>query len=96
MLLTVVCLFFGGVSCPAVAQVRHGSVGVVYFAKDAISIAADSRESFVNPTIPPEDTGCKVAAFRDQVVFVSSACNQLFRLCSRASMEQYSRSPSCA
>jgi hypothetical protein len=33
-------------SYPAFAQIRHGSVGVVYFSDDRIAMAADSRGTF--------------------------------------------------
>jgi hypothetical protein len=55
---------------PATAQIEHGSVGVVYFTKYEISVAADSRGTVKDNSIPPDDTVCKIAALGGNVIFV--------------------------
>lgn len=70
-------------SLAAFAQVSKGSVGVILFSQNQITMAADSREipvlggprrvgsfSLVGP-ITPNDRRCKITALDDQLVFVS-------------------------
>ena len=63
----VFCLVY-----PASSQVEHGTVGVVHFTKEHISVAADSRGIFKGSGLPPDDTICKIAALGGNVVFVSA------------------------
>lgn len=62
----IFCLIY-----PATAQIQHGTVGVVYFTQDKISVAADSR-GIIDQNTPPDDTVCKLAAFGGDVIFVSA------------------------
>lgn len=61
-------------SHPAVSQVQHGSVGVVYYTKNKIVVAADSRVSSSGggAIVPSNDNECKVVALDGDVVFVST------------------------
>jgi hypothetical protein len=72
---TLAALLFGfasGACCaPAVAQVKHGTVNVIYFSDEKIAMAADSREAFTAGA-PPDDRGCKVAALRGNTIFTVS------------------------
>jgi hypothetical protein len=52
----------------AYAQSGHGTIVVLDFAKDKMSIAADSRITFDNR--PPDDSFCKIEVFRHRIVFV--------------------------
>lgn len=63
-------VFLATSSSPTLAQLQHGTVAVVYFTKDKIIMAADSRELVRN--VPQDDTACKVVAPRGEMVFVSS------------------------
>jgi hypothetical protein len=60
---------------PAVAQIQlgsiqHGSVGIVHLTKNEISMAADSRG--VGGPAKISDVMCKVAAFGDDLIFVTT------------------------
>lgn len=55
---------------PTHAQIQYGTIGVVYFTKDKVVVAADSRGLVGNT--PPDDTVCKIATPHGQIVFVSS------------------------
>jgi hypothetical protein len=58
---------------PAKSQVQHGSVGVVYFTKDKIVMAADSRQTRSGAAgVSPTDDGCKVTALDGNIIFVST------------------------
>jgi len=59
----------GVVIIPALSQIEHGSVGVVYFTDKKIVMAADSR---VTRGSIQSDDECKVSAFDRQVIFVST------------------------
>ncbi len=59
------------VSSPTLAQINHGTVGVIYFTKDKIIIAADSRSIAIG-NAPPSDSVCKIAAPHGKIVFVSA------------------------
>ena len=54
------------------AQVHYGTVGVVHFTQDKMSVAADSRGHLAGPGRPPDDTVCKIAALGGNVLFVSA------------------------
>jgi hypothetical protein len=55
---------------PALAQVKHGSIGVTYFSQDKIVMAADSRGTVtVGNKQTPNDHECKVGAFGRDAVF---------------------------
>ncbi len=54
---------------PALSQVQHGSIGVVYFTPDKIVMAADSRAMM--GTVPRDDV-CKIAALGGDVAFVTT------------------------
>jgi hypothetical protein len=56
-------------SSPALAQIQHGTVVVLYYprSQDKIIIAADSRALSNNPW--PDDTVCKIAAPHGKLVF---------------------------
>jgi hypothetical protein len=56
----------------ALAQVQHGTVGVVYFSQDKIIVAADSRNLFNRAGIPPNDSACKIAALNNQIIFMAA------------------------
>src|SRR4029077_17580065 len=58
------------ISSPALAQIQHGTVAVIYYSKDKIIMAADSRA--LNENAPPSDSECKVAALYGKIIFVSS------------------------
>lgn len=56
----------------AFAQVQpHGTIVVTYFSDDQIAMAADSRGSFNNYFLPPNDKQCKLAALGEQIIFAS-------------------------
>jgi hypothetical protein len=65
-------IFLAVASSPTLAQIQHGTIGVVYYTKDKIIVAADSRvlPSFVNAS--PDDNECKVTTPYGKLVFVSS------------------------
>ncbi len=70
---TTICLLVS--AYPAISQVQHGSVGVVHFTKDEISVAADSRGIQKGRPGHPDienNSVCKVAAFGDDLVFVTA------------------------
>lgn len=54
----------------ATAQVRKGSIGIIYYSTDKIIIAADSKGSLVNQ--PPVYTECKVSALGQHIIFFSA------------------------
>jgi hypothetical protein len=57
----------------ATSQPVHGTIGVVYYTRDKIVVAAESRlVGGVGSTIAPTDDACKVAAVNGELVFVSS------------------------
>jgi hypothetical protein len=60
------------INLSAYAQIQHGSVGVIYYTKDKIIVAADSRGLVLNGNTPPDDTECKIAAPDGKMVFVST------------------------
>jgi hypothetical protein len=62
--------FFAITSSSTLAQLQHGTVGVVYFTKDKVIVAADSRVLVRGRS--PADTACKIATPRGQMVFVSA------------------------
>jgi hypothetical protein len=71
-------IFIAMVSCfiyPAAAQIQHGSVGVIYFTKEKIAVAADSRGIMTRrdgTVAPPDDSICKIAAVGGDVIFIST------------------------
>ena len=60
-----------GLLLSAFPQVRDGSVGVVYYSDDKLVMAADSRGTTTDGIVPT-NTECKVAAFNNKLVFVST------------------------
>jgi hypothetical protein len=54
---------------PAIAQIQHGSIGVVYFTDEKIVMAADSRA--IEGGLKFNDE-CKVAALGSQIVMVNT------------------------
>jgi hypothetical protein len=64
----------------AVAEVNHGTVGVIYYTQDKIIMAADSRALFSGSTTPPDDTQCKVAAPYGEFLFVSAGLGGSVRI----------------
>lgn len=56
------------VSYPAYSQISSGTIVVFAVTQDEAVIAADSRAKFVRGS-PPDDTYCKIAAFRNHVIF---------------------------
>jgi hypothetical protein len=62
---------FAVIGSPTIAQIQYGTVGVVYYTKDKIVMAADSRGFIVGNTTP-DDSVCKIAAPYGKMVFVSS------------------------
>jgi hypothetical protein len=58
----------------AYSQIRTGTVVVIHYTANKIIVAADSRQTavFFFPNIPPDDTECKVAAFRHQLIFATA------------------------
>jgi hypothetical protein len=72
---SLLCLIY-----PVAAQVEHGTIGVVYFTKEKISVAADSRALYTQidgRKLPPDDTVCKIAALGGNVIFVSTGTMQV-------------------
>jgi hypothetical protein len=63
--------FAFGLVYPAAPQIKHGTVGVIYFTQQKISAAADSR-GIIDQNTPPDDAVCKLAALGGDVVFVSA------------------------
>jgi hypothetical protein len=59
-------------SYPAVAQIEHGTVGVVHLTEDKISVAADSRVTIKGPHPRQDDTACKIVALGKNLIFVSA------------------------
>jgi hypothetical protein len=49
------------------AQAGHGTIIILDFSKDKLSIAADSRITFDDR--PPDDSFCKIEVFRHRIVF---------------------------
>jgi hypothetical protein len=64
-------IFLAVHSSATLAQIQYGTVGVAYYTKDKIVMAADSRSLIVGDTTP-DDSVCKIAAPYGQVIFVSS------------------------
>src|SRR5579863_6644774 len=62
---TIVCY-------PAVAQVQYGTVGVVHFTQEKISVAADSRVTIKGRTPGQDDTACKVLTLGGNLIFLSA------------------------
>lgn len=58
-------------SYPALAQISSGTSIIVNLTKDELVVAADSRTVYVETGVP-DDSNCKIAAFRRQLVFVSA------------------------
>lgn len=56
----------------AVAQVRHGTVVVIYYTDQKIILAADSRQVSTDPSAAPRDHGCKIATPDGRVVFAAA------------------------
>jgi len=60
----------------ALAQVSHGTIGVMYYSQDKIIMAADSRVLVIRDSIgkrvPPDDTACKITALDNQIVFIAA------------------------
>jgi hypothetical protein len=52
------------------AQIRRGSVGVVYYTDEKIVMAADSRGTYANADLPADDTVCKIAAPHEAILSV--------------------------
>ena len=64
----VLCL-----ASPAMAQILHGTIAAVYFTKDKIVMAADSRGVLgLGKTPVPDNTECKIATPDGRMMFVSS------------------------
>jgi hypothetical protein len=58
---------------PTVAQSRFGTVAVVYYTKDKIIVAADSRSTASEPGfMMVDDWVCKIATPHGKMIFVSS------------------------
>lgn len=56
---------------PAPSQVLHGSIGVIYYTRDKIVVAADSRLTPGGIDGVPSDDGYKVTALDGRMVFIS-------------------------
>jgi hypothetical protein len=56
----------------AAAQVQYGSVGVVYYTDEKVIVAADSRGSWSQENASADDSACKIATPKRQLVFVST------------------------
>jgi hypothetical protein len=63
---------FAMASSQTLAQIQSGTIGVVYFTKDKIIMAADSRGTTLNQSAAPDDTLCKIATPNGKMVFVAS------------------------
>ena len=55
----------------AAAQIKSGTVAVIYFSDDKIVMAADSRATIDDGTVP-DDTKCKVSKASNEVIFTMS------------------------
>lgn len=58
-------------SYPALAQISSGTSVVFNFAKDELIVAADSRQ-IGDPSGTPDDSDCKIHAFRHQFIFTGA------------------------
>ncbi len=58
-------------SYPALAQISSGTIVIFNFTKDEIVIAADSRGRNDDIGRPPDDSYCKISAFRHQFIFTT-------------------------
>jgi hypothetical protein len=65
-------------SYQALAQISSGTSIIFNLTKDEIVVAADSRG--VNDTAPPDDSECKISAFRHQFIFVTVGKTRYTRL----------------
>jgi hypothetical protein len=70
-----VCLL---ASQATLAQVQYGTIGVVYYGKDKIAIAADSA-GFLNAS-SPITSECKLAALGGKLLFVNAGASGYRRL----------------
>jgi hypothetical protein len=61
----------------ASAQIVSGSIVVINFTKNQIIVAADSRGIINSNTGLPDDSYCKVSAFRNQFIFSSTGGSRL-------------------
>jgi hypothetical protein len=66
-------------SYPTLAQIGTGSIIVINRTQDKWALAADSRE--ISPAWPlggpPDDTSCKIAAFRSEMAFASTGAARM-------------------
>jgi len=66
------------VSYPACSQISSGTIIVYAVTQDEAVVAADSRVKFVSGS-PPDDTYCKIAAFRNHVIFATIGAGAYIR-----------------
>jgi hypothetical protein len=68
----VLCVAILGalVAIPTLSDTNYGSIAVIYFTQEKIVVAADSRATHPGSSVL-DNSECKIAAFKDQVVFVS-------------------------
>ena len=73
--LIVVTLLLSVCAVPvALAQVGHGTVGVIHYTKAKIVVAADGRETMIPSEIAYDDR-CKIIAMGKQSFFFSGGLN---------------------
>jgi hypothetical protein len=72
-------ILFAVAGSPPFAQVRHGTIGVVYYTDDKIIVAADSR-ALISVDSHSEDKECKIATPSGKLVFVSSGASEFYKV----------------
>jgi hypothetical protein len=65
---------------PTFAQINHGTSIIFNFSKNQVVVAADSRITGGDPTMGPNNSQCKIVAFKRDLIFTSTGMGSYTKL----------------